>query len=235
VNKPAPAADTFARTPEKTGDASPSITAPDAHATTATPAPHASSIPSPQAQPVAPQVSVHTPPESRSISSLHSIAQAAPVERDAFAAIDAGIAAPPATWIHAGAQRAEAGYLDPALGWIGVRAEAAGSTLHAAIVPNSPEAAHALSTHMAGLNTYLAENQAQPATITMAAPDTGNSASAFGQPGQGSAHHQHQPASQEPALSPPAAVPGTRTSSAFEQSEQRAPAIGRGEHISVIA
>jgi hypothetical protein len=103
------------------------------------------------------------------------------VDPDAtFAALDAGRPSPPATWIHAGTRHAEAGFLDPALGWVGVRADAVGDRVHAAVVPDSAEAAQVLGTHLAGLNAFLSEQHG--ATITMGSFDGGQS----GQGGQGS-------------------------------------------------
>jgi hypothetical protein len=93
--------------------------------------------------------------------------------RDPFAALDQDHATPPATWIHAGAHHAEAGYLDPALGWIGVRADATVSGVHAALVPASAEAAQVLGSHVAGLNAYLLEHQREAAMVTMTAPQDG--------------------------------------------------------------
>ncbi len=104
---------------------------------------------------------------------------------ETFAALDGEGAAPPATWIHAGTRQAEAGYLDPALGWVGVRAEAAGTAVHAAIVPGSAEAAAALGSHMGGLGTYLSEHNGHPAQVTLAAPEEGFGASAGNHAGAG--------------------------------------------------
>ncbi len=93
--------------------------------------------------------------------------------RETFAALDAGDAAAKPTWIHAGMQRAEAGFEDPALGWVGVRADSSGGGVHAQLVPGSADAAQALSGHMAGLNAYLAEHHTPVETLTMAAPESG--------------------------------------------------------------
>ena len=97
-----------------------------------------------------------------------------PAPRETFAALDSGVGAGTAVgtpaWIHAGGQRVEAGFEDPALGWVGVRADLNGGSVHAAVVPGSSEAAQALSGHLAGLNTYLAEQHSPVATLTMAAP-----------------------------------------------------------------
>ena len=104
---------------------------------------------------------------------------------DTFAALDAGRDAPAPTWIHAGARHAEAGYLDPALGWVGVRADTVGGVVHAAVMPGSNEAAQLLGSHLAGLNNYLAEHHGQHATVTLATPQEGRGASSADQ-GSGS-------------------------------------------------
>ncbi len=89
---------------------------------------------------------------------------------ETFTALDAGTAVGTPGWIHAGGQRAEAGFQDPALGWVGVRADLNGRGIHAAVVPGSPEAAQALSGHLAALSAYLAEQQTPVATLTMTSP-----------------------------------------------------------------
>ncbi len=104
---------------------------------------------------------------------------------DTFAALDAGRDAPAPTWIHAGTHHAEAGYLDPALGWVGVRADAVGGGVHAALMPGSNEAAQVLGSHLAGLNSYLAEHHGQHATVTLATAQDGRGASSVDQ-GSGS-------------------------------------------------
>jgi hypothetical protein len=90
---------------------------------------------------------------------------------EAFAALDAQGSSAAPTWIHAGAQRAEAGFEDPSLGWVGVRADVSGGGVHAAVVPGSAAAAQALDGHLAGLNSYLAEQHASVQTVTLAAPE----------------------------------------------------------------
>ncbi len=75
-----------------------------------------------------------------------------------FAALDAEPDQPAATWIHTSARQVEAGYQDPALGWVSVRADATANGLHASLVPASTEAAQSLGSHLAGLNSFLAEH-----------------------------------------------------------------------------
>jgi hypothetical protein len=90
--------------------------------------------------------------------------------QNTFAALE------PGTWYHAGALnwtraghlQAEAGYQDPELGWIGVRAETIGGVVHATLSPQSSDAAQALSGHLAGLHTHLSDNRTPVGTLTLA-------------------------------------------------------------------
>lgn len=106
-----------------------------------------------------------------------------PDSRETFAALDAvdGTAKP--TWIHAGAQRAEAGFQDPSLGWVSVRADSAGGGIHAELVPGSTDAAQVLGGHMAGLNAYLADHHTPVETLTLSSPQGGSQAAAAGSGG----------------------------------------------------
>jgi hypothetical protein len=92
---------------------------------------------------------------------------------ETFARLDADNAPRSIHWVQAGAHHAEAGYLDPALGWVGVRAESSGGGVHAAVLPGSTEAAQVLSSHLGGLNAFLAQEHGPHATATMAAPQDG--------------------------------------------------------------
>jgi hypothetical protein len=96
-----------------------------------------------------------------------------PDTRETFATLDAEGATGKPTWIHAGAQQAEAGFQDPTLGWVSVRADASGGGVHAELVPGSADAAQALGSHMAGLNAYLAEHHTPVETLTLSAPESG--------------------------------------------------------------
>jgi len=98
-------------------------------------------------------------------------ASGAPGAHDSFAALDAEAGAGGPSWIHAGAHRAEAGFQDPALGWVGVRADASGGSIHASLVPASADAAVALGGQMAGLSAHLAERHTQVETLTVARPE----------------------------------------------------------------
>ena len=87
--------------------------------------------------------------------------------REAIASLDAAPAVGTPGWLHAASRQAEAGFQDPALGWVGVRADLNGGIVHATVVTSSSEAAQALSGHLPGLSSYLTEQQTPVATLTV--------------------------------------------------------------------
>ncbi|MGC9224277.1 MAG: hypothetical protein ACP5E2_10150 [Terracidiphilus sp.] len=101
--------------------------------------------------------------------------------QDAFSALDAGSSPGNPMWTHAGSHHAEAGFRDPDLGWVGVRADLSAGGVHATLVPSSADAAQALSGHLAGLDAHLAEQHAQVASLAMASPGNGGIGSGAGQ------------------------------------------------------
>jgi hypothetical protein len=118
---------------------------------------------------------------------------AGPAPREAFATLDsepaAGTAAGPATWTQAGSRNAEAGFYDPALGWVGVRADLSGGGMHAALVPASADASEVLGGHLAGLNAYLGEHRSVIETVTLAAPESRPAENRMDQGGNQSLQH----------------------------------------------
>jgi hypothetical protein len=110
--------------------------------------------------------------------------------RETFATLDAAGSTEKPTWIHASAQRAEAGYQDPALGWVSVRADSSGGVIHAQLVPGSADAAQALGGHLAGLNSYLAEHHTSVETLAVASPESGWSGLDSGSQGAGAGTQQ---------------------------------------------
>jgi hypothetical protein len=218
----------------------PMSTAPQASATGATP--HANHV---QISDQASGISINDP-------AANSIGSAAtPAPRDPFAALDAPASAAP-TWVHAGAQRAEAGFEDPALGWVGVRAGLGEGGVHAALVPASPDAAASLGTHLAGLSAYLAQHHTEVSDVTLATPESRALGSGFGPgaqhaPGRGSgdgaqAGAEHN-ANQDSTLA--ATTNGLRTAAAQAETASQqveavsgliAPTAGMaGTRISVMA
>jgi hypothetical protein len=107
-----------------------------------------------------------------------------PDTREVFATLDTENPTGRPTWVHAGAQQAEAGFQDPTLGWVGVRADATGGGVHAELVAGSADAAQALGGHMAGLNAYLADHHTPVESLTLTSSDGGRSGSDAGTAGQ---------------------------------------------------
>ena len=166
--------------------------------------------------------------------------------QETFAAIDAGTGVGTPGWIHAGGHTAEAGFQDPALGWVGVRADLSGGNVHAALLPGSAEAAQTLSGHLSGLNVYLAEQHTPVATLTLGAERGGGIETSSGQSmQQGAGQHLNQEterntsAQSQASLQPgtatiPAAARGTRDESDGFNTAARTGEM-RGRHISVMA
>jgi hypothetical protein len=163
--------------------------------------------------------------------------------REAFAALDGAIATP--AWAQAGSHRAEAGFQDSTLGWIGVRADGVGAQVHAAVLPGSAEAAQALGGHLSGLNGYLEEQHLHVASVTVASPENRSVESGGGQSGnQGMQQEAGQNAGQGSGES---ARPGTfgSESAGTERPQEIASALSavgttilpasEGGHISVMA
>jgi hypothetical protein len=158
-----------------------------------------------------------------------------------FARLDAESPSRPVHWVQAGAHHAEAGYLDPALGWVGVRAEASGNAVHAAVLPGSTEAAHVLGTHLAGLNAFLSEHHGQHATATLAAPEerafgSGGDRESGAEQESGRGNNTGSDAGAQTAKLSNSAVhiPGSAGKPA-DESQIVSPALLRGAHVSVMA
>jgi hypothetical protein len=114
---------------------------------------------------------------------------AAPALRETFSALDAEAAPGAPALTHATGRQVEAGFQDPALGWIGVRADLSGGGVHASLVPDSAASAQELGRHMDGINNYLAEQHTPVASLGMAAPNSQGADSSAGDGfGQGTQH-----------------------------------------------
>jgi hypothetical protein len=118
-----------------------------------------------------------------------------------FTAMDAVANDGAARWIMADSHRAEAGFQDPSLGWIGVRAQAGATGIHAAVMPASETAADVLSGHLAGLNAHMANHHEHMNAVTLSTPvigwnshDTGRE---LAQGDGGSPSHRRQQHAQE--------------------------------------
>ncbi len=182
----------------------------------------------------------HTAPNQVAVAATSVGGNPTTAAHDVFASMDTGTSVGTPGWIHAGGHQAEAGFQDPALGWVGVRADLSGGGVHAALIPGSTEAAQALSTHLPGLSTYLADEHKTVATLTMAAPENGGIETGVGRNMQQSGGHSAQqnfPSDPQPTSpAAPESVPAAPTSANNEGFVPMAPTAGaRGAHISVMA
>lgn len=171
---------------------------------------------------------------------------AGPSARETFTALDAETASGAPAWTHAGARGAEAGFQDPALGWIGVRANMSGAGIRAALVPGSADAAEALGGHLAGLNTYLAEQHTPVETLTLAAPEDHSAAPTMDQSGnqgmyQGAGQHAGQGTPSDTQTRTHSSMPAIAAASPHASAAAAGPEIASmtarpgGVHISVMA
>ncbi len=181
---------------------------------------------------------------------------AAPSARETFAALDGDTPAGGFNWVHTGTNRAEAGFEDPSLGWVGVRADLGGGSVHASLVPGSAEAAQALGSHLVGLNEYLAERHPAVATVTVAGHESdgagthtpsGGGSELGGHAGSQSSGQQNSAGNSgeawKPAVTNPVSSTGRETVQNLSSSLASPAAIhgaetsgrSRGSYISVMA
>jgi hypothetical protein len=164
---------------------------------------------------------------------------AGPEGRELFTALDADRTTVHPTWIRTGTHEAEAGYQDPEIGWVTVRAHAEPSGVHASLVAGSIDAAQSLSGHLGGLNAYLADHHASVQHVSIAAPEI-----LWGEqsPGQSMDHGTAQGRSQEQQSTGGEVEPTAGSAShprAFvqrnEEIELQASALRGSRYISVVA
>ncbi len=174
-----------------------------------------------------------------------SAPSAAHTAQAAFAAMDSAPVGAGPTWVRASARQAEAGWQDPALGWVSVRAEASAGGIHAALVGGSATAAQSLSGHLAGLNAYLQERQTPVQSLHVTQQGHGWAGAGSGggleQGGQGqNSSGDHSPSSGAPRVDPvqPRAAPPPATGmphGALHNDSERNGTGASGRHLSVIA
>ena len=158
---------------------------------------------------------------------------------ETFTALDGAGSSMQSTWFHAGAHQAEAGFEDPALGWVSVRAGVNAGGISAVVVPGSADATQALGAHMAGLHDFLAEQRSPVESLTLAQNSGGDAGLSQSMQHQG----QHQPAQDNPASTQTSgsvphfatvATPERATQLTGSEGQPGAPGSG-GRYISVMA
>jgi hypothetical protein len=163
--------------------------------------------------------------------------------QETFAALDEENPTATPVWIHAGGNRAEAGFKDPTLGWVGVRAQLDAGGVHAAVVPASAEASQALSGNLTNLGAYLADHHTPVQTLTLTSPesssDGGNTKHSGGmEAGQGNGQDGHSGKQREASsdLTPFGLGTHSKLSATRDQADSLPIQIATGGmHISVIA
>lgn len=155
----------------------------------------------------------------------------------AFTALDSASPSTATAWTRTNAHAAEAGYQDPALGWVSVRAQQDTTGLHATVVPVSQDAAQSLGTHLAGLQTYLSEHRTPVDSLTIASPDA--SASGFnlnqGMNSQSGQNHNQQSLASGAEPSVDRSVVTTLRALQSVDTSNPPVAHGGGQYISVLA
>jgi hypothetical protein len=161
-----------------------------------------------------------------------------------FAAMDAGRNDGAVRWILADSHRAEAGFQDPSLGWVSVRAQAGAAGIRAEVMPGSEAAAEVLSGHLAGLNAHMASHYEHRNAVTLSAPGTGwNSHDTGRDPTQGNGRgpsHGGQQAQENSGPAPPKPIPQFTNRLREERTATEMPVFPVGmnpweRHISVVA
>jgi hypothetical protein len=157
-----------------------------------------------------------------------------------FSALDADSSSAQPVWTHASARHAEAGYLDPNLGWVGVRADLDGHAVRATVLTSSTDAAQTLSQHMSSLGTYLQEQNSVVRSIGLAS-STGQDLQSGTQPGagQGGSDSGNSSGSREDRSASSSSVAEldvrTISTSSLAGTGNAVPALREGSRISLVA
>lgn len=180
------------------------------------------------------------PPEART-SGLAG-AGGGSVSTETFSALDGAAGPTPPIQVHGGARHAEAGFQDPTLGWVGVRADLSSSGgIHAELVPDSAASAQVLKGDMPGIHAYLTEHHSPVETLTMAALDSRSDSNGdqSGQSGSGQEHGRRpgpNPLSNSGSGAAASSGPEVRASATYEVVPvPRQGTRQGGMHISVMA
>jgi hypothetical protein len=178
--------------------------------------------------------------------SLEAKARPVPADRsgsqETFAAAEDDSPPSAPMWTHAGTNKAEAGFQDPLLGWVSVRARADANGVHATVVPSSLEAGRELGSALPELQAFLAAHHPGQ-TVTLDAP-AGPSPGHSGTSPDGGASGQGSPTGRdargENRPSPDEERRPSQIDSASREALQFPESVGiralnGGTHISVIA
>jgi len=165
-----------------------------------------------------------------------------PTTKTIFGALDTDTHATTAVWIRGERNLAEAGYQDPVLGWVRVRAQTDSNGVRATVVPASSDASQVLSNHLSGLGTFLAEHHSPISSWTLAQPEAPAHEGTAMQPGEQTmsfGSDRHRESEQHGSSTENVVIPRNGMSSQHEETKkiEPPPAIGpeMGHTVSVIA
>lgn len=185
------------------------------------------------------QGGIHTEEGAGSLSRTSGINGPSSVQQS-FAALDGGDGGMATKWMHVGKGKAEAGFEDPTLGWVNVRAQVSSGGVHAIVVPSSSEAAQSLGGHLFGLSAYLSEHRTPVETLTIVSPDNHARQNAMEQSGeQQSGQGTGESLGREESVN--GGKPTERSPSSTPTEEDgtpnmlQQPVAGGGMHVSVVA
>ena len=160
---------------------------------------------------------------------------------ETFSALDGANGSMNVTWTHAAPRQAEAGFEDPSLGWVSVRAGLNAGSISAVVVPGSADATQALGAHMAGLHDYLADQRSPVESLALATAQNSGADAGWG---QGMQHQSQQQSGQDSPANAQilnAAAEDSTAAPSFERmrlSGDESPAVLQaegGRYISVMA
>jgi hypothetical protein len=177
-----------------------------------------------------------TPPPSAGEPTAKASANHLGISEESLRALDSSSFHPPESWSMIGAHRAEAGFHDPSLGWITVRAQAGAGGIHATVIPSSSEAAESLGSHLGALNAFMQAHSSQVDSIRLASPEPGTEQTmAFAGNGhEGSRQQQNFQDTRTDADS--LSAPGLAGDSITQREPSSVPAISivTDRHVSVL-
>jgi hypothetical protein len=178
-------------------------------------------------------IAAHEARQSASLSAEQSAAD------NTFSALDASGGTGRMSWTHASPQHAEAGFVDPSLGWVSVRADLHGGAVHAAVVASSSDSASTLGGELVGLSAHLAERQIPVESVSVStAGDQQTNSSGTMQNGNGQSS-EHGAQQSEPISHPLPMQRSALNNIVFEDSTRgNSPYVasfaGKGMHVSVM-
>jgi hypothetical protein len=150
-----------------------------------------------------------------------------PSKHEPFTALDSATIDGTPRWTIAGDRKAEAGFQDPALGWISVRAQSAAGAIHADVVAPTAVAAHILNGHLAGLNAHMAAHYEHLGAVTVSTSDPARNG---GDPpagmSQGGSNDGGQPQQREHSRSGSRTEPAPQPTSRFTQERTTIAEVG---------